>query len=62
MQSDGEEHQDELGNAAASRASDSMAATLTGTRYVNGHLMRPTPAEEEAPSTACRPNVGGVAQ
>ena len=32
---------------------------------VNGHLMRPMLAEEEAPSTACRPNVvhapGGVA-
>ena len=64
-QSDGEEHQDELDNATASCASASMAATLTGPRCVNGQLMRPMPAEEEAPSTACRPNVvnapGGVA-
>ena len=41
MQSDGEEHQDELDNAAALSASDSMAATQTGPRSVNGQLMRP---------------------
>ena len=42
----------------------SMADTLSGARCVNGFLMRPMPAEEEPPSTACRPNVanapGGV--
>ena len=54
------EHQDELDHAAAS-----MVEATSGARCVNGNLMRPMPAEEEAPSTACRPNVvnapGGVA-
>ena len=54
------EHQDELDHAAAS-----MVEAISGARCVNGNLMRPVPAEEEAPSTACRPNVvnapGGVA-
>ena len=54
------EHQDELNHAAAA-----MVEAISGARCVNGNLMRPTPAEEEAPSTACRPNVvnapGGVA-
>ena len=36
-----EEHQDELDKAAASRASDSMAAHLEGPRCVNGQLVRP---------------------
>ena len=55
--SDGEEHQDELDNAAALHASDSMAATLAGPRCVNGQLLRPTPPNDDSPSTACRPNV-----
>ena len=65
MPLDGEEHQDELDNAAASRAADSMAATLEGPRCVNGQLVRPRPPNDDSPSTACRPNVvsapGGVA-
>ena len=65
MPSNGGEHQDELDNAAASHASDSMAATLAGPRCVNGQLMRPTPPNDDSPSTACRPNVvnapGGIA-
>ena len=63
--SDGEANQDELDNAAALHASDSMAATLEGPRCVNGQLMRPTPPRDDSPSTACRPNFvnapGGVA-
>ena len=51
------EHQDELDNAAALQLSNSMANALAGTRCVNGCLMRRMPADEEPPSTACRPNV-----
>ena len=62
---EGEARQDELDQAAALRATDSMAEHLVGARCVNGNLIRPGPAEEEAPSTACRPNAvnapGGVA-
>ena len=63
---EGEAHQDELDQAATLHATDSMAEHLTGARCVNGNLIRPGPAEEEAPSTACRPNIvinapGGVA-
>ena len=62
--SESEEHQDKLDNAAALHESESMANTLSGARCVNDFLMRPMPAEEEPPSTACRPNVvnapGGV--
>ena len=43
------ERQDELDNAAALHASDSLNV-LSGARCVNGHLMRPMPAEEEPPS------------
>ena len=47
------------------RATDSMAEHLVGARCVNGNLIRPGAAEEEAPSTACKPNAvnapGGVA-
>ena len=52
--SESEEHQDELDNAAALQASDSMADTLSSARCVNSCLMRPRPAEEEPPSTACQ--------
>ena len=57
---EGAEHQDELDQAAALHATDSIqsiAANLTGARCVNGNLMRRRRAEEETPSTACRPNV-----
>ena len=52
-----EEHQDELDNAAASHASDSMAANLEGPRCVNGQLVRPIPPNDDSPSTARGPNV-----
>ena len=59
------EHQDELDHAAAMQAADSMGESLSGAICVNGNLVRPRPAEEETPSTACRANVvnapGGVA-
>ena len=62
--SESEEHQDELDNAAALQPSIPMPNPVHGARCVNGHLMRPMPADEEPPSTACRPNVvnapGGV--
>ena len=38
------EHQDELDNAGAMNATDSMRENLSGPTCVNGNLMRPVPA------------------
>ena len=49
----GTEHQVELNIAAAPSPSNCSSSNMTAPKCVNGHLVRPEPPSDDAPSTAC---------
>ena len=49
----GTEHQVELNIAAAPSPYNCSSSSMTAPRCVNGHLVRPEPPSDDAPSTAC---------
>ena len=57
-------HQDELDAAAVPSHSSASVLNLTGPRCMNGELVRPSPARDDSPSTACQASTvcasGGV--